>query len=89
MRTSKTAICLRLPNDTHARIAQYSWERGLVVAKVIESLIDQLLIQIDPDFPVPSYLVEAIAAGKFELPHRGRPRVKTLLEHAEAIGLNR
>lgn len=89
MRTSKKAICLRLPNDTHARLAQYSWERGLAITLVLESLVDQLLIQIDPDFPIPSYLVEAIVAGKFELPDRGRPRVRTLLEHAAAVGSNR
>lgn len=89
MRASKRAVCLRLPSDTHARIAQYSWERGLAVTQVIESLIDQLLIQVDPGFPVPSYLVEAIAAGRFVLPENGRPRVKTLIEHAAASSSRR
>jgi hypothetical protein len=80
---------LRLPVDTHARLARYCWARELTITQVIESLIDQLLVQVDPEFDVPAYLSEAIAAGRFVLPDEGRPRARALVEYVTASGSRR
>lgn len=47
---------VRVEPDVHERVMKYAATYDFTANDVIVSLIQQLLVQVDPSFPVPEYL---------------------------------
>lgn len=55
MNTRKT-FYVRVEPDVHRRVMRYAEAYDFAANDVIVSLIEQLLVQVDPSFPLPEYL---------------------------------
>lgn len=66
----RTAVYARLRDPRHEMLSAYARKCGMTVNEVIERLVDQLLLQVEPRFRAPRWLVEAIEQGylPFEMP---------------------
>ncbi|HVZ33712.1 MAG TPA: hypothetical protein VG963_14875 [Polyangiaceae bacterium] len=62
-------LYVRIDDHKYQLLMRYVREHELTATALIESLVDQLLLQIAPDeFQAPEWLVQAILNG--DLPHR-------------------
>lgn len=52
----RKALFIRLDPDKHFRISTYARLHDLALTTIVESLVDQLLAVVDPDFSIPEYL---------------------------------
>lgn len=52
----RVVLCVRTSEEKRTRLAEYAREYELIVNDVLNCLIDQLLVQVDPDFETPGYL---------------------------------
>lgn len=52
----RKTIYVRVEPEIHERVLAYASTYDFAVNDVVVSLIEQLLVQVDPSFPVPEYL---------------------------------
>jgi len=66
----RTAVYLRLQDPRHEMLAAYAKRHDSTINEVVERLVDQLLIQVEPRFLAPKWIVQAIREGylPFALP---------------------
>jgi hypothetical protein len=54
--TPRKTLYVRVEPDIHERILAYASTYNFAVNDVVVSLLEQLLVQVDPSFPVPEHL---------------------------------
>jgi hypothetical protein len=66
----RTAVYARLRDPRHEMLAAYAKKHDFTINEVLERLVDQLLIQVEPRFRAPPWIVAAIRGGylPFALP---------------------
>lgn len=52
----RKTIYLRVTPEIHLRVVEYASAYGFTVNDVVVCLLEQLLVQVDPSFPVPDHL---------------------------------
>lgn len=53
---SRKTLYIRVDPDIHERIVIYASAYDFAVNDVVVGLLEQLLVQVDPSFPVPEHL---------------------------------
>lgn len=52
----RKTLFVRVDPDIHRRVVEYATSYDFAVNDVVLCLIEQLLVQVDPSFPVPAHL---------------------------------
>ena len=52
----RKTLFVRVDPDIHRRVVEYATSYDFAVNDVVLCLIEQLLVQVDPSFPVPDHL---------------------------------